>query len=550
MAILRSLILALLPLAAFAGVPALQRRANDSPVKPSPVKTTVCNGKSYTFQELSGYGFVPSNFRDKYNDTLSIGSSIGIERSSWKKLSEGKYEGTLFVLPDRGWNTQGTIAYQPRIHKFKISLDTNLEKAPSPPNLKFTYLDTTLFSDPAGNPISGLDPTTSLPFNDFPNLPAAKFPGDGFGGEGPGGVRVSLDPEGLVLDTLSPDGGFWISDEYGPFIYHFDRNGKLTQAIKPPDAFIPIRKEAEKYLLLTPQIRTKVSNLLIDSSFASNNPPIYDPSQSPDPVNPTSGRSNNQGFEGLTVSGDGRNLYALLQSAAVQEGGLSKLTNRYARMVKYDITAPVKARLAREYVVPLPQFNDPTKKTNPRTAGQSEILAVGPDQFLILSRDSDFGHGADGTLSNYRQIDVFDISDATSLNGRTYDSRGSSITTAPDSGTLKPDIKPALYCPFLDINNAAQLAKFGLHNGGAQDAALLNEKWESLAIVPVDGKIGDDDWWFVITISDNDFITQDGTYNFGKNTFKDASGYDLDSQALVYKIKLPEHSRPFVRGQD
>lgn len=114
------------------------------------------------------------------------------------------------------------------------------------------------------------------------------------------------------------------------------------------------------------------------------------------------------------------------------------------------------------------------------------------------------------SLSNYRQIDVFDISDATSLDGRTYDSRGASITTNASSGILKSDIKPALYCPFLDINNAGQLAKFGLHNGGAQDQALLNEKWESLAIVPVDGKIGDDDWWFVITISDNDFITQNG----------------------------------------
>ena len=147
-------------------------------------------------------------------------------------------------------NTQGTTAYQPRVHKFKISLNTNLAKTPSPPNLIFTYLDTTLFSDPAGNPISGLDPTTTLSFNGFPDLPAAKFPGDGFGGGGPGGTRVCLDSEGLVLD---PDGGFWISDEYGPFIYHFNRNGKLTQAIKPPDAFIPIRKGVEKYLPYAPQ---------------------------------------------------------------------------------------------------------------------------------------------------------------------------------------------------------------------------------------------------------------------------------------------------------
>jgi len=508
MVIIRSFILALLPLATYARVPALQLRDDDtalkSPsIKTSPVKTTACKGKSYTFQELSGYGFVPNDARDKYGDTISLGSSIAIDRSSWKKLRDGYYEGTLWGLPDRGWYACSTLAIYRDI------------------------LDTTLFSDPAGNPISGLDPTTTLSFNGFPDLPAAKFPGDGFGGGGPGGTRVCLDSEGLVLD---PDGGFWISDEYGPFVYHFNRNGKLTQAIKPPDAFIPIRKGVE--------------------NFASNNPPIYNQSQIPDPANPTSGRSNNQGFEGLTVSGDGRNLYALLQSATVQEGGLDKLTNRYARMVKYDISGSGKPRLAREFVVPLPQFNDPTKKTNPRTAAQSEILAVGSDQFLILSRDSGFGHGTSNSLSNYRQIDVFDISDATSLDGRTYDSRGASITTNASSGILKSDIKPALYCPFLDINNAGQLARFGLHNGGAQDQALLNEKWESLAIVPVDGKIGDDDWWFVITISDNDFITQNGFQNFGKDTFKDASGFNLDSQALVFKIKLPDHSRPFDRDQD
>lgn len=36
--------------------------------------------------------------------------------------------------------------------------------------------------------------------------------GDGFGGAGPGGKRISIDTEGLVLGD---DGSFWISDEYG-----------------------------------------------------------------------------------------------------------------------------------------------------------------------------------------------------------------------------------------------------------------------------------------------------------------------------------------------
>lgn len=41
-----------------------------------------------------------------------------------------------------------------------------------------------------------------------------------------------------------------------------------------------------------------------------------------------------------------------------------------------------------------------------------------------------------------------------------------------------------------------------------------------------------------------------GFQNFGEDTFKDASGFNLDSQALVFKIKLPDHSRPFDRDQD
>lgn len=127
-------------------------------------------------------------------------------------------------------------------------------------------------------------------------------------------------------------------------------------------SFLSVRGSRSIYLrypmLLNFSTKVTIIRPLTVSSFASNNPPVYNQSQSPDPVDPTSGRSNNQGFEGLTVSGDGRNLYALLQSAAVQEGGLSKLTNRYARMVKYDISGSGGARLAREYVVPLPQFND------------------------------------------------------------------------------------------------------------------------------------------------------------------------------------------------
>lgn len=145
-------------------------------------------------------------------------------------------------------NTQGTSAYQPRIHKFKISFNPTLATTPSPPNLIFTYLDSVLFTDPSGNPISGLDPTTSLAFSGFPGLPATTFIGDGFGNVGPGGTRVSLDPEALVIGN----DGFWISDEYGPFIYHFDGSGKMTKAIKPPPAIVPMRNGVERLAITVP----------------------------------------------------------------------------------------------------------------------------------------------------------------------------------------------------------------------------------------------------------------------------------------------------------
>lgn len=93
------------------------------------------------------------------------------------------------------------------------------------------------------------------------------------------------------------------------------------------------------------------------NSYSANAPPIFNPAQVPVPGDPTSGRTNNQGLEGLTVSHNGNKLYSLAQSALVQDGGLAKTTNRYARFITYDIkNSPAKYKA--EYVVPLPQFND------------------------------------------------------------------------------------------------------------------------------------------------------------------------------------------------
>ena len=33
---------------------------------------------------------------------------------------------------------------------------------------------------------------------------------------------------------------FWVSDEYGPYIYRFSADGALVQTIQPPEAIIPL----------------------------------------------------------------------------------------------------------------------------------------------------------------------------------------------------------------------------------------------------------------------------------------------------------------------
>lgn len=68
------------------------------------VNQTTFNGKQYTYQVLAGYGSVPGNARDQFGDTLGgIGSALALDRSQWKKLSNGSYSGVLWGLPDRGW---------------------------------------------------------------------------------------------------------------------------------------------------------------------------------------------------------------------------------------------------------------------------------------------------------------------------------------------------------------------------------------------------------------------------------------------------------------
>ena len=467
----------------------------------APVTVTTCGGKVYTYNELAGYGFVPGDARDKYGDTIGgIGSAIAMK--SWKKI-DNYYQGTLFVQPDRGWNTNGTINFIPRVHKFTIKLTPKPDATvsnPSGPNVDFEYLDTILLRGPDGNPCTGLDAdgTGSLSYPGFPPLPVATFNGDGFSDQGPVVKRIPIDAEGLIL---AEDGSWWTSDEYGPYIYHFNSNGIMIGAIRPPDAILPMRNGLVSFSADSP---SRISGLLHDV----------------DPPSPTQGRQNNQGFEGLTISPDGKDLYALVQSACVQEGGTSNPTRRYSRLVHYqlpngnhyshDERATQTVNYVGEYVVPLPFFTDAAGRT--RVAAQSEIHYISSTQFLILPRDSGVGRGQPLNTSVYRHADIFDISHATNIAGPTYDATDHAI--ASTSGVLNSAITPATSCSFIDFNINAQLNRFGVHNGDPQDSTLLNEKWESFALVALDGddEHDENDEYFLLSLSDNDFVTQNGMF--------------------------------------
>ncbi|RHZ57964.1 hypothetical protein CDV55_104867 [Aspergillus turcosus] len=515
-------LLSVLPWTAAATAGALTRYNSGSVVN-----QTTCGGTSYEYTGLAGYGFIPSNAVDKYGDTLGgLGSAIAIDQDSWRKTGRDSYSGIIYCLPDRGWNTNGTLNVQSRIHKlaisFKLAPDASAEN-PSKPNLQLKYLDTILLTGPDGEPTTGLDAdaTGYASYRGFPPLPAATYVGDGFGGAGKGGKRISIDAEGLVLDK---DGFFWVSDEYGPYVYKFNKQGRMVLALQPPQAYLPRRNGT--------------------ISFSAGSPPIYAPDQMPVPEDPKTGRNNNQGLEALTISPDGKTLYTMIQSALNQEGGPKKKNRQPARLLEYDISSGT-PKYKHEYAVLLPKYIDYTKEDPSdaaNVASQSEIHQLPTGDFLVLARDSGFGHGQSESLSVYRHADVVSISKSTTDLKGTYDAADGSI--ASSKGVLDSGITPAEYCTFLDFNVNSELAKFGLHNGGAQDAGLLNEKWESLALVPVDPQGHKDKHskkatdYFLFSFSDNDFITQDGRMNFGRFKYADESGFNLDNQALVFKVRF------------
>jgi uncharacterized repeat protein (TIGR01451 family) len=172
------------------------------------------------------------------------------------------------------------------------------------------------------------------------------------------------DSEGLVA---LPDGSFWVSDEYGPFITHFDSTGKQIGRLSPFDNTLPA------------ELQFRVPN---------------------------------RGMEGLTITPDGSTLVGIMQSAlqapdmpaSVDPKKLTPL-----RIVTYKIATGE----THEYLYLLD--NPVTNKT-----AASEITALSNTTFLVDERDGNFPPGAYKKLYKIDITGATDVGPASTLAGSTY----------------------------------------------------------------------------------------------------------------------------------
>lgn len=473
------------------------------------VDSVTVGGSSFVNQGLVGVGRIGSATRDKYGETFGSMSGLTFDAKSWRRSGDS-YSGIMYALPDRGYNVAGTTDYRPRFNTLALSLTPYYGSAAlaagngQQSQIGLSLIDTTLLTEANGAVTTGLDPQprtgVRAATGGLPALPQA------YNG------KVSLDTEGIARLA---DGSFFISDEYGPYIYHFSATGRMISAVQPPAALLPVRNGG--------------------LDFASNNPATGQPA--PTPADPVTGRQNNQGLEGLSLTPDKTKLATLLQSATRQDGGTggSSATRRNTRLLIYDVSSnPDSPALIGHYVVPLPTFRSGSSTL---VAAQSEMLALNDKQFLVLSRDSNNGQGLSGTNSLYRSIDIVDVSNATNLVGTAYEG----TTPVAPGGNLVASVTPVSYSQFLSVNNNGQLAKFGLHNGGAQDANLLSEKWEAMGLLPALDAAKPDDF-FLFVGNDNDFLTRNG-YQVG--AAYDA-GANVDTMLLVYRLTLPTYVDPLA----
>jgi Esterase-like activity of phytase len=319
---------------------------------------------------------------------------------------------TFVALPDRGPNAipynpkiDDTASYINRFHTITMELIPNQTGTGLPYLLTPRLHSTTLLwsHDPlVYGTGSGLDvPSGVPPVNNFiqhfftgrsDNFDSTKNSGN------PANAR--LDTEGI---RVSSDGlTVFISDEYGPYVYQFNRlTGERIRSFKLPDSFFV----------------TKLAPVGSDEISGNN-----------------AGRTANKGMEGLAITPDGRTLVGIMQNALLQDANETdsqgkKPAANLLRIVTIDIAS---GNVTHQYAYLLTTGS-----------GVSEILAVNNHEFLVDERDGRGREGGNSLTSNdarVKQLFKIDLTDAVDISAMD----GISAVTHAVSKTLFLNIVDAL----------------------------------------------------------------------------------------------------------
>jgi len=286
---------------------------------------------------------------------------------------------TLLAVPDRGPNAvaynpavSDTASYINRIQTIAFALTPSASGSALPFDLSPTLVATTLLH--SAQKLAYGDGALAAVANGAPALNAGNhtqyFSGrsDNFA---PGRLSTyaldgRFDPESI---RVSNDGSnVFISDEYGPYIYRFNRKTGLRTLVVPvPDSFAVSHLDA-----------------VGDNEISGN----------------SAGRVANKGMEGLAISPDGSVLYGAMQSPLLQDGGTNAA---YTRILKIDLVTGASA----QYAYALTNIGTASKPKYPTI---SDIVAINDHEFLVDERD---GKGlGDGSTAAYKKIFRIDLNGA------------------------------------------------------------------------------------------------------------------------------------------
>jgi hypothetical protein len=482
------------------------------------------NSTNFIVQGLQGVGRVSASSTQSFGTlTETLGSISDMQITNWAyNAGAGQYSGVFNLLPDRGYNAGSTFSnYAARLNTFDFTFTPYTSNAITVQQnqIQLTYTGSTRFTyDHDG--ISNTAPilTTGLVANSAATsflsqpVPTVTSPTT-IGADGPIANRLTLDSEGLILDPRAgKEGEGWMGDEYGAFIYHFNASKEIDGIVTIPAALVPHRPAGTTYF--------------------TDSPANVD------------GRRVNQGMEGIAISPDGTRLFAMLQSATIQDSASGNQGRTVTRVLVYDTSggAEVPTDPIEQYVVQLPRFDSDLNGSLDRAGAQSGILAISNHELLILSRDGN-GRGVNGPSPVFKSVLLADLSTGDNIDG-TYDAAGARVTSGTGADVeLLNTITAVEWTESLNMLGkldlgVTELEQFSLNllaNDG--DMNTISEKWEGMALVPtLDGNPYD---YFLFLGNDNDFQTTTGflTQADGSTLAYDA-GLNNDTMILAWRVSI------------